>query len=52
LLSQKDAQDICEHIESVIRKNWDVVYKEAQLGEIDEKYLWNRQFLNPFSLGK
>jgi len=52
LLSQKDALEICEHIESVIRKYWDEVCEKAQLQDIDKKLLWKRQFLNPFSFDK
>lgn len=49
LLSNKEAQTIFEHIENVIRENWDFVCEEAQLSTIDKKLLWKRQFLNPFS---
>jgi len=49
LLSEKDALSISEHIEGVIRKYWDTVCEEAQLSEIEKKYLWKRQFINPFS---
>lgn len=52
LLSQKDALEICEHIESIIRKYWDEVCEKAQLKDIDKKLLWKRQFLNPFSFDK
>ncbi len=52
LLSKEDALSISEHIEGVIRKYWNMVCEEAQLGEIDKKRLWKRQFLNPFSLEK
>lgn len=52
LLSQKDALEICEHSENVIRKYWDQVCEEAQLKDIDKNLLWSRQFLNPFSFGK
>jgi serine/threonine-protein kinase HipA len=49
LLSKEDALSIFEHIEGVIHKYWDEVCEEAQLSEVDRKYLWKRQFLNPFS---
>ena len=49
-LSQKDALDICEHLEGVIRKNWNAVCEEAQLSEVDRRHQWGRQFLNQFSL--
>jgi serine/threonine-protein kinase HipA len=49
LMSKEDALSIFEHIEGIIHKNWDEVCEEAQLSEVDRKYLWRRQFLNPFS---
>ncbi len=49
LLSKEDTLSILDHIENVIRKNWDEVCEEAQLSEIDKRHLWKRQFLNPFS---
>ena len=52
LLSEKDALSIFEYIEDVIRKHWKDVCEEARLGEVDVKYLWKRQFLNPFSFEK
>ncbi|MCP3876103.1 MAG: HipA domain-containing protein [Desulfobacteraceae bacterium] len=52
LLPKEDALDICENIESCIRKYWKEVCEEAQLKEIDKKLLWKRQFLNPFSIEK
>lgn len=51
LLSEEDAITIFRHMENVIRKNWDMVCEEAQLSEVNKKYLWKRQFLNPFSFG-
>ena len=52
LLSEEDATTIFGHMENVIRENWDMVCEEAQLSEVDKKYLWKRQFLNLFSFGK
>jgi serine/threonine-protein kinase HipA len=49
LLSEEDVLPIFDHIEGVIRENWNSVCEEAQLSEIDKKLLWGRQFLNPFS---
>lgn len=33
-----------------IEANWVLVCDEAKLNEVDQKLLWGRQFLNPFSL--
>lgn len=54
LLGQKgkDAKEISEYIECIIRDYWDAVCEEAQLTKIDQKLLWGRQFLNPFSFEK
>ncbi len=52
LLSEDEAKEIVGRIEAVIHDNWTRVCKEAQLSEIDQKLLWKRQFLNPFSFGK
>jgi serine/threonine-protein kinase HipA len=49
LLSEEDAITIFGHMENVIRENWDAVCEEAQLSEVDKRYLWRRQFLNRFS---
>ncbi len=49
LLAEKEALDMCAHIEAVIRDHWDEVCEEAQLSDVDKKLLWGRQFLNPFS---
>ncbi|MBU0995301.1 MAG: type II toxin-antitoxin system HipA family toxin [Proteobacteria bacterium] len=49
LMSKEDALEIFEDIEGVIRNHWGAVCEEAELNEIDKKYLWKRQFLNPFS---
>lgn len=52
LLSSQEAKEIFEFIECTIRDYWDTVCEEAQLTEIDQKLLWGRQFLNPFSFEK
>lgn len=52
LLSQRQALDIGKHIETMIRKYWDVVCEEAQPSAVDKKLLWGRQFLNPFTFKK
>ncbi|WP_308363968.1 MULTISPECIES: type II toxin-antitoxin system HipA family toxin [unclassified Microbulbifer] len=35
----------------VIEGAWKAVCDEAELGEVDRKLLWGRQFLNPFAFG-
>ena len=50
LLSKADAQEIFAQQKYIIEKNRVAVCDEAQLGSVDRKLLWHRQFLNPFSL--
>jgi serine/threonine-protein kinase HipA len=50
LLSEAQAHQIFETQISIIQENWQAVCDEAGLSEIDRKLLWNRQFLNPFSI--
>lgn len=50
LLSIEEANAIFDKQISVISENWDTVCKEAELTEVDKKMLWERQFLNPFSV--
>ncbi len=50
LLSKDDAKDIFEQQKSIIKKNWEVICKQAQLSEVDKNFLWKRQFLNPYSI--
>jgi len=48
LLSKEEALAIFENQKDKIEINWDAVCDEAQLGEIDRKLFWGRQFINPF----
>ena len=50
LLSEDEAYTIFEHQKSIIEKNWPSICDEAKLNEVDRKLLWERQFLNPFSV--
>lgn len=50
LLSQEEAKEIFAHQIQIISDNWDAVCVEAELGEVDKRLLWNRQFLNPYSI--
>ena len=49
LLSEDDARAIFGHLTDTIEQHWDTVCEEAELGEVDRKLLWGRQFLNPYS---
>jgi serine/threonine-protein kinase HipA len=48
-LSTQQGEAIIARQIAAIRDNWDAVCGEAQLEETDRKYLWRRQFLNPFA---
>jgi serine/threonine-protein kinase HipA len=50
LLSQEEARAIFGHVIQGITENWDKVCDEAHLNDVDRSMLWNRQFLNPFSI--
>lgn len=50
LLSASDARDIFLQQMAIIETHWDSVCDEAQLSEVDKKFLWRRQFLNPYSI--
>lgn len=47
-LSKTEAKTIIEKQTDLIMHNWDIVCEEAQLSEVEKKFLWHRQFLNPF----
>lgn len=50
LLSPSEAEDIFDHLISTINTHWADVCDEAALSTVDANLLWQRQFLNPFSL--
>lgn len=50
LLSKEQANEIFENQKSIIEKNWNEICDEAQLSDVDKKFLWGRQFLNPYSI--
>lgn len=50
LLSQQAAVGVIDRIETAIRDNWDLVCGEAEFSPVDKNYLWEHQFLNPFSI--
>lgn len=50
MLSEVAAHEIFKKIETVIRENWVRVCEESDLSPVDNALMWQRQFLNPFSL--
>lgn len=50
LLTAERARAIIEAQLGVIRAQWSAVCDEAGLTEVDRRFLWGRQFLNPFAL--
>ena len=48
LLDTRKAQRIIDRQIEVIKNDWDAVCDEAGMSEVDRRYLWGRQFLNPF----
>jgi serine/threonine-protein kinase HipA len=50
LLSEDEARAIFDHKIQSIENNWTTVCDEANLNEVDRSLLWQRQFLNPFSI--
>jgi len=48
-LTENDAIALIEAQIRVIGENWRSVCEEARLGEIDRRYFWGRQFLNPYA---
>ena len=49
LLSEDAAQTIFTHLTATIEQHRGAVCEEAELGEVDRKLFWGRQFLNPYS---
>ena len=50
LLSEKEARETFGNLTAAIEQHWGTVCKEAELNEVDKKFLWRRQFLNPYSV--
>lgn len=48
LLSVTDARRIIDEQIEMINKYWPIVCEEAELTQIEQKFLWKRQFLNPY----
>ena len=49
LLSRGEAQTIIDRQRTVIETHWADVCDEAGLSQVERKYFWGRQFLNPFA---
>jgi serine/threonine-protein kinase HipA len=49
LLSATEAEDIVLHQLSTIQSEWDRTCDEAELPEVDRRFLWRQQFLNPYA---
>jgi serine/threonine-protein kinase HipA len=49
LLTEADAREIVDHQIEVIEDRWAEVCEQAELGEVDRKWFWGRQFLNPYA---
>lgn len=49
-LSEPEASDIAHAQIEVIRDEWGDVADLARMAELDRKYFWERQFLNPYAL--
>jgi serine/threonine-protein kinase HipA len=49
MISKQEALTLFDRVETTIRESWDDVCEEAGLSQVDKTYLWERQFLNPFS---
>jgi serine/threonine-protein kinase HipA len=50
LLSEADAQAIVDLQIDVIESQWSEVADAARMTEVERKYFWHRQFLNPYAL--
>ena len=48
-LSADEAREIVERQVSVIEDGWAGVCDDARLSDVDRRYLWRRQFLNPYA---
>ena len=49
LLSAEDAGIIFAHLTEIVAQHWDAVCEEVELAEVDKRFFWQRQFLNPYS---
>jgi serine/threonine-protein kinase HipA len=52
LLSSAESTGIVDRVITAIRDNWDRVCDEARITPVDKNLMWQRQFLNPYSIGR
>ena len=50
LLSKEEAREIFGELIAAIEQHWNIVCENAELSEVEKKFFWRRQFLNPYSL--
>ena len=50
LLSGPEAREIVDHQIAVIESEWDDVCELARMTEVERRYFWGRQFLNPYAI--
>lgn len=50
MLSGPEAREIVDHQIAVIESEWDDVCELARMTEVERKYFWKRQFLNPYAI--
>ncbi len=50
LLSENEAREIIDGQIDIIKTHWDAVCDKANLSQTDKRFLWGRQFLNPYAL--
>jgi len=50
LLGSDEAKRIFAQLQDAIKTHWQQVCDEAELGQVERKFLWRRQFLNPWSV--
>lgn len=50
LLSEREARTICRQFISGIKQHWSSVCEEAELSKVEQAFMWNRQFINPYSI--
>ncbi len=48
LIDDTRAHEIIDNQLQLIHEHWDSVCEEARLTEVDKRFFWQRQFLNPF----
>jgi serine/threonine-protein kinase HipA len=49
LLNEAEARELIDNQVDVIEREWDAVAELATMTEVDRRYFWRRQFLNPYA---